>query len=366
MDNNFVCTRQVFVDKKFNPSIVEKLQFCRMFKCLFTSLGVVAMLIACNTAAAQSAYVKFVKTNDTVPETILKAKYLVETYNPSSDTFRCTIAVVIDSTTATPVLDLNAGNRGIVVPPGATQIDSLPLEIIDDELFDPFERIAFKIVNLSDPSFITADSFAYVYILDNDLFKISFIGAGKSMVENDTTYLLRIALNGLVAGTTSVTISLDSSNAKKGMDFNFKDTTITIDAFSYDTFYVPLQIIEDTLIEANEQINLTLTNATNGAIIDIVAFTVTIIDNDLQPSYIRETLFSSLKTYPNPAINFILIDGINEVVEWQLMNTLGEVVLRQTTIRYPSKIQLDALPSGMYFIAGKSGNEVVKRTVLKQ
>jgi len=233
-------------------------------------------------------------------------------------------------------------------------------------LHETFERIAFRTVNLSNPSFITADSFALVYIQDDDPFTISFIGAGKSMVENDTAYLLRIALNGLVPGTTSVKISLDSSNATMGADFNFKDTTITINAFSYDTFYVPLPIIDDALIEANEQINLTLSDATNGAIIDIVAFTVTIIDNDLDPLYVRETLFSSLKTYPNPAISFIFIDGISETVEWQLMNAMGEVLLRETTTNYPSKIQLDALPSGMYFLAGKSGNEVVKRTVVKQ
>ena len=366
MDNNFVLTRQVIVDKKITSSIVEKLQFYRMFKCLFTSIALVALLMTGNTAAAQSAYVKFVKTNDTVPEWLPNAQYYVETYNPTSDTFRCVIAVVLDSTTATPVLDLNAGNRGIVVPPGVTQIDSLPLEILDDELHETFERIAFRTVNLSNPSFITADSFALVYIQDDDPFTISFIGAGKSMVENDTAYLLRIALNGLVPGTTSVKISLDSSNATMGADFNFKDTTITINAFSYDTFYVPLPIIDDALIEANEQINLTLSDATNGAIIDIVAFTVTIIDNDLDPLYVRETLFSSLKTYPNPAISFIFIDGISETVEWQLMNAMGEVLLRETTTNYPSKIQLDALPSGMYFLAGKSGNEVVKRTVVKQ
>ncbi len=337
-----------------------------MFKYFSTALGFIAVLAFCNNVSAQNGYVKFVKTNDTVPEWIPNAKYYVETYNPTADTFRCVVAVVIDSTTATPVLDLNAGNRNVIVPPGVTQIDTFPIEIIDDHLFDPFERIAFKIVNLSDPSFLTADSFAFVYILDDDPFTISFIGAGKSIVEQDTTFLLRIALNGLVAGSTSVKVSLDLSNATKGKDFNFKDTTITIDAFSYDTFYVPVMIYDDTVVEANEQINLTLSDATNGAIIDIVAFTVTIIDNDLQPSYIRETIFSSLKTYPNPVLNFIAIDGLNETVEWQLMNTMGEVLLHETTTSYPSKIQLDTLPSGIYFLVGKSGNDVVKRTVVKQ
>jgi hypothetical protein len=366
MDNNFVSARQIIVDKKFTSSIVEKLQFYRMIKCLFTALSFIAAITFCNTSVAQTGYVKFVKTNDTVPEWIPNAKYYVETYNPTNDTFRCIVAVIIDSTTATPVLDLNAGNRPVVVAPGQTKIDTFPLEIIDDHLYDPFERIAFKLVNLSNPSFLTADSFAYVYILDDDSFTISFIGAGKSIVEHDTTYLVRIALNGLVPGTTSVKVSLDLSNATKGKDFNFKDTTITIDAFSYDTFYVPVVIYDDTLVEANEQINLTLSDATNGAAIDIAAFTITIIDNDLKPSYVRETIFSGLKTYPNPAANFILVDGLNEIAEWQLMNVMGEVLLRETTTTYPAKIQLDALPSGMYFLSGKSGNDVVKRTVVKQ
>jgi hypothetical protein len=366
MNNNFISTRPIIVDKKFILSITEKLQFYRMNKCLLNIVCFVAILLSCSTSIAQNGYVKFVKPNDTVPEWIPNARYYVETYNPTNDTFRCVVAVVIDSTTATPVLDLNAGNRNVMVPPGATHIDSFPLEIIDDLLYDPFERIAFKIVNLSNPSFLTADSFASVYILDNDPFSISFIGAGKSIVEQDTTFLLRIALNGLVSGSTSVKVALDLSNTTKGKDFDFKDTIITINAFSFDTFYVPVVVFDDTIQEANEQVNFTLSDATNGAIIDIAAFTLTIVDNDLQPSRIQETMFSNLKTYPNPAVDFITLDGLNEIADWQVMNPIGEVLLREKTSNYPASIQLNSLPNGMYFLTGNNGKEFVKRTFVKQ
>ncbi len=316
-------------------------------------------------AKAQTGYVRFLKAIDTIPEWIPVSYYYVETYNPTTDTFRCVAAVVIDSTTATPVLDLNAGNRGIMVPPNTTQIDSFPIEVIDDHLYDPFERIVFRLVNLSDPSFLIPVEWSYVYILDDDLFSISFIGAARSIVEQDTVFLLRVALNGEVEGFTSARVSLDLSNATKGKDFDFKDTTITIAPFSFDTFYIPVFIYDDTIVEPNEQINFTLSNPTNGAIIDIAGFTLTIVDNDLPPSAVTdEDIFRPL-VFPNPFTDVVNIRLNGESALFRIFNSLGEVVKEIQMQESSIKISTSELPSGVYFVEAVSEHGRFVKTMVK-
>ncbi|WP_262707745.1 carbohydrate-binding protein [Larkinella knui] len=85
------------------------------------------------------------------------------------------------------------------------------------------------------------------------------------------------------------------------------------------------------------------------------------------------SLHQSVRVYPNPAVDFVNIDLDNESAEPLEINVFNasqgtlhkQVNLEKTSAAYSGKINVSALPMGMYILEIKQGNDRAFRKVLK-
>lgn len=57
-----------------------------------------------------------------------------------------------------------------------------------------------------------------------------------------------------------------------------------------------------------------------------------------------------VKTYPNPATNVLHVNTAQRLVEIEMLNTLGEVVLKHSLVNYKAELDVQSLPNGMYIL----------------
>ncbi len=115
---------------------------------------------------------------------------------------------------------------------------------------------------------------------------LNFAVANTGVLENlaGGQYLVDIALNNPTNTATTVEVVLDpASTATNGTDFVFTPFTLTFPAGTATTLQVPIDLVNDALVEGPETVVLRLTNQNNNANIGIGTFTLTILDDDSAP-----------------------------------------------------------------------------------
>ncbi len=156
---------------------------------------------------------------------------------------------------------------------------------------------------------------------------ISFIGHSISIIENNTFFDLKIAIENGNADLTTITFLMnDISTATLNEDFALLNTPPFEISFTSnvekDTQTISIQIIEDLAIESNETVIFHLSNPTNGAIVDPMfdTFEMTIEDDDatLPDLMISEIMYNPpesgtdstefIELYNNDTIDVNLID----------------------------------------------------------
>lgn len=334
-------------------SIARKLQFYKMFN---RAISFLLLFIGLAISAQAQNYVRFSKSVDSVYESSPYGYIYVECNNTTADTFNAFVVLNQSQTNVVAFEDFFFSNKPIVVPPGF-QRDTFKFDIYDNEDYDPGKKAVFTIINIEDTSFITADTTMVLEILNDDSFKISFVGAGRTVVENDTTIFIRVATNGISDSVTTAKVKLDMGNAVKGKHFLFNDTTISIAALARDTALIPVVILNDTVVEAMREANFTLYDATNNAILNVRGFTLTIRDDDLQPSGITENYFSMIKVFPNPAVDFIQIENMPEQATIQVFDLSGSLLKEVAALSVSEKLPVQELADGVYLLKISSGSQ---------
>ncbi|AWG20839.1 hypothetical protein FFWV33_04415 [Flavobacterium faecale] len=66
---------------------------------------------------------------------------------------------------------------------------------------------------------------------------------------------------------------------------------------------------------------------------------------------------AGIKVFPNPSNDFIEIIGLNEIENYEIYNTLGQVV-KSGIVLENNKIEIHNLTSGIYFLKFKNGNTI--------
>lgn len=106
--------------------------------------------------------------------------------------------------------------------------------------------------------------------------------ADTSVNEGAGTATVRVTLSASSTNVITVAYATSNGTATAGQDYTATSGTLTFSAGQISrTFTIP--IINDTLVESTETINVTLTDPTNASILD-AAGVVSIIDNDCSPS----------------------------------------------------------------------------------
>src|SRR5262249_22464901 len=142
-------------------------------------------------------------------------------------------------------------------------------------------------VTLSNPTGgagLGSPSTAVLTIVDNETApagSLQLSAATYSVQENVSSATITITRTGGSAGAVGVSFATSNGSATAGSDYTAVTQTVTFANGDTANKTVSIPIINDTLAEANETVNLTLSNPTGGASLGTPSTAVlTIVDND--------------------------------------------------------------------------------------
>lgn len=174
--------------------------------------------------------------------------------------------------------DFTASASPLVIPAGQTA-GTITITVADDAAIEGNETV---IVTLGTPTNATlgATTIDTITITDNDTFvpTVSLSVPTQSVIENSGTGTLTVNLSGAADSEVTIPFSV-SGTALNGTDYTISGSPLVI-AAGLTTGTITLNLVDDSLIEGNETVIVTLgvpTNATLGA---TTTQTVTITDND--------------------------------------------------------------------------------------
>jgi hypothetical protein len=142
---------------------------------------------------------------------------------------------------------------------------------------------------------------------------VIFFSSPQFSVNEDGTPITQVTLTRTEGSTgeVSVTFNLTDGTATAGNDYDGTPITVTF-ADGETTKIVTIPIVNDTLSEPNETINLTLSNPTNGATLGTqTTASLTILDNDIN----NATLLNPVNFTLNGSAKFTVgLDGVSPVL----------------------------------------------------
>ncbi|RYE15313.1 MAG: hypothetical protein EOP51_27005, partial [Sphingobacteriales bacterium] len=126
---------------------------------------------------------------------------------------------------------------------------------------------------------------------------LSFVGNATTVAEDAATTSVQVSIaNPDATNATTVDVVVTGGSATAGTDFTYTTQTLTFPAGSSANQTVTVNITDDTDIESDETITLSLQNASTGVVLGTSNFTVTITDNDTPPPVIPLYTIASVTT----------------------------------------------------------------------
>jgi len=317
-----------------------------------------------DTAPALPATIRFITNDTAVAESSPPVTVIAEVNNPGITPVTYIIARNDAASSADITLDYTFPNAQFTHGMGVWY-DTIRLHPVEEQLIEPNETAVVNFVPVSSNATFGADSVYTLTIIDNDTLSVAFNGAGFSYVEDTGLVQIKIVISSPVPDTTKVTVKLASGNATRNADFRFNDTIVTFLPNSKDTQSVWVEIINDTVVEANEQINFDLINSTNGARLGIAAYTLTIIDNDFV-SGIQNFSTAGIPLFPNPTTGTLFIETETEL-DICITDILGNTIIAsQKLFAGKNVVDVSALSAGMYFVKVQDAEKNFSQRFIKQ
>ena len=262
------------------------------------------------TLGSPSTAVLTIIDNDVAPAGILQ--FSAATYSVAENGGNATITITrtggstgvvgvrfaTSNGTATAASDYTAVTQTVSFANGDTANKTVSIPIIDDTLVEGNETVNLTLTNPTGGATLGSPSTAVLTIIDNDVAPagtLQFSAATYSVAENGGNATITITRTGGSAGVVGVTFATSNSTATAPSDYTAVTQTVSFANGDTANKTVSIPIIDDTLVEGNETVNLTLTNPTGGATLGSPSTAVlTIIDNDVAPA---GTLQFSAATY---------------------------------------------------------------------
>ena len=252
------------------------------------------------------------------------------------------------------------------------------VRILDDSLVETPETVLLNLSGLTGVGFIGSQSNAVLTITDNDV-SLEFASANYVVQESGPNAIISVLRTGDTNGTVSVNYGTSDGSATAGADYVAQTGTLTFGPGETNKSF-SITILQDTLVEGNETVNLALslpggnTLATLGA---QATATLTIVDDDTAIDFtsatysvseaagvvgitIRRTgilttaVSATLTTSNGTATAGLDYTAVNTVV-----NFAANVALQ--TVNIP--ISVDALPEGdetvFLFLSNPAGGAVL-------
>ncbi|MCU7884911.1 MAG: aggregation factor core protein MAFp3, isoform C, partial [Candidatus Thiodiazotropha sp. (ex Lucinoma annulata)] len=162
---------------------------------------------------------------------------------------------------------------------------SFDVAIINDTQLEGDEQLALQLVNPQGGAVLGTQSLSQLTITDDEAQSSSAILAftvnSLSVDESSAVANISISRANVLTGSVTVDLSVESTTAVSGTDFNVTTGTLQfVDGESQKN--ISVEIIDNTLEDGNKTITFTIGNATGVAVIDTANSTVTltILDDD--------------------------------------------------------------------------------------
>jgi len=238
--------------------------------------------------ASPSAATVTITDNDTAGQLRLSASsYKV---NENSGTATVTVlrsrgtasGVSVDYTTsggtATAGLDYLATSGTLTFAAGQTS-QTFTIPIINDTLAEGNETVSLALSNPTGGATLSTPSAAVLTVVDDEM-PVQFNASNYTVSEGSRSATITVTRSGPTSPVVSVDYTTNDGTASAGSDYIAVSGTLTFAARqTTKTFVIP--IVNDTLSESSETVNLILSNPTGGADLGAAATaTLTIIDND--------------------------------------------------------------------------------------
>lgn len=151
----------------------------------------------------------------------------------------------------------------------------------DDAVYEGTETFS---VTLSAPSHATLGTGSAIgTITDNEVQPtVQFASAVSSGVENVTPASITVSLSGASASTIAVDYAVSGGTATAGVDYTLAAATLTF-APGETSKTISIPVIDDSIYEGSETIEVTLSNASNATLGAITMHTRTILEDDSMP-----------------------------------------------------------------------------------
>jgi hypothetical protein len=194
------------------------------------------------------------------------------------------VTVTVTGGTATEGTDFTAGPYTVNFAIGATTA-TLTIPIVDDALVEGNETAVLTISAVGGSGgAVGAQATNTLTITDNDSTgTIAFQSATSTVAEDGTTAAIVLTRLGGTTGAITATVNVTGGTATAGADFSAGPYTVNF-ADGQATATLSIPITNDTLVEGNETVALTISALTGGGTIGAQATnTLTINDNDQAP-----------------------------------------------------------------------------------
>ncbi|MCC3528736.1 MAG: hypothetical protein JGK21_10440 [Microcoleus sp. PH2017_22_RUC_O_B] len=164
---------------------------------------------------------------------------------------------------------------------GDTAAKTINIPIVNDTLLEPTENLSLTLGSPTGNASIGTQSTATFDIIDNDS-TLQFSSGTFRIRENGVAVLpVTVTRTGSSAGAVSATVNLANGTAIAPGDYANTPLLVNFAAGDSAPKIVNIPIIDDTLVEGNENLNLSLVNPTGNATIGAQSTAVTtIVDND--------------------------------------------------------------------------------------
>jgi hypothetical protein len=191
--------------------------------------------------------------------------------------------------TATAPGDYNNAAIPVNFAAGDTAPKTITIPIVDDTLVEGTETVKLTLGSPTGGATIGTQGTATLSIIDNDTLPpstLQFSAPTFSVNENGTAVAaVTVTRTGSSTAAVSATVNLTNGTATAPADYNNAGIPVNFAAGDTAPKAITIPIVDDTLVEGTETVNLTLANPTGGATIGTQGTaTLSIIDNDTLPA----------------------------------------------------------------------------------
>ncbi len=203
--------------------------------------------------------------------------------NPSAtESTTVEVALAVPTGSATLGADYTFSTQTLTFAPGSSTAQNATLTVLEDALAEGAETVRLMLLNVSAGASLDSGAFTLT-IIDNDTTTLGFAVAARTVAEDAGLVQIAVRLrNPSPAQATTVEVALAPlpGTATTGSDYTFATQTLTFAAGDTTAQLAALTVLEDSIDENDETVQLTLRSLGAGSQIGIAQFTLTITDND--------------------------------------------------------------------------------------